>query len=141
MKRGGDAVTASTSRYVLDSFALLAHLQDEPGAARVRAVLEAGAQARAELYLSVVNFGEVIYIIEREKGLPAAQRVIAAVDQLPLTVVEADRALTLAAAHLKVQHPIAYADAFAAALAQSRDAILLTGDPEMKAVQAQVRVE
>ena len=32
-------MTASASRYVLDSFALLAHLGDEAGAARVRAVL------------------------------------------------------------------------------------------------------
>ena len=131
----------STPRYVLDSFALLAHLQDEPGAPRVRAVLEQAAKRHAEIYLSIVNYGEVVYITEREKGLTAAQSVIAAVDQLPIIVVEADRALTFVAAHLKAHHPIAYADAFAVALAQTKGAILLTGDPEMKAVEHLMPIE
>jgi predicted nucleic acid-binding protein len=134
-------VAASISRYVLDSFALLAHLQDEPGAPRVRAVLEQAEKRRAEIYLSIVNYGEVVYITEREKGLTAAQSVIAAVDQLPVRLVEADRGLTLAAAHIKARHPLAYADAFAAALAQANNAILFTGDPEMKAVEGQTRIE
>jgi predicted nucleic acid-binding protein len=134
-------VAASISRYVLDSFALLAHLQDEPGAPRVRAVLEQAEKRRAEIYLSIVNYGEVVYITEREKGLTAAQSVIAAIDQLPVRLVEADRGLTLAAAHIKARHPLAYADAFAAALAQANNAILFTGDPEMKAVEGQTRIE
>ncbi len=134
-------MAASKPRYVLDSFALLAHLQDEPGAAGVQRVLEQGARQYTEIYLSIVNYGEIVYITEREKGLTAAQRVIAAVDQLPLSIIEADRILTFAAAHLKAQHPIAYADAFAVALTQSKDAILLTGDPELKAVEAQARME
>jgi predicted nucleic acid-binding protein len=134
-------VAASTPRFVFDSFALLAHLQDEPGAVRVRAVLEQAAKQHAEIYISIVNYGELVYITEREKGLTAAQSVIAAVDQLPITVVEADRALTFGAAHLKAQHQFAYADAFAVALAQTKNAILLTGDPEMKAMEGQTRIE
>jgi predicted nucleic acid-binding protein len=141
MRRGGGDVAPNTPRYVLDSFALLAHFQDEPGATRVRAVLEQAAKQRAEIYLSIVNYGEVVYITEREKGLTSAQSVIAAVDQLPITVVEADRAMTFAAAHLKARYPIAHADAFAVALAQTVNAILLSGDPEMPAVEEQTRIE
>jgi predicted nucleic acid-binding protein len=37
----------------------------------------------------------------------------------------------LAAAHIKAQHPIAFADCFAAATASAHDATLLTGDPEL----------
>ena len=127
--------------YVLDSFALLAHLESEPGGPRVKAVLAQAEREQAEVYLSVINYGEVIYITEREQGLSAAQTVIAAVDQLPITVVEADRKLTFAAAHIKAQHPISYADAFAVVLAQQRQAVLLTGDPEFRKVESLATIE
>ncbi|MBV8071743.1 MAG: hypothetical protein JO270_17665 [Acidobacteriaceae bacterium] len=35
---------------------------------------------------------------------------------------------------MKASFPIAYADAFAAALAQKHDCALVTGDPELRAV-------
>ncbi len=127
--------------YVLDSFALLAHFQAEPGGERVRAVLAQAEKKQAEVYLSIINYGEAIYITEREKGLTAAHRLIAAIDQLPITVIEADRPLTFAAAHLKAQYPISYADAFALALAQQRQAALLTGDLEFRKVEQLVTVE
>ena len=103
--------------------------------------MERAARRQAEIYLSIVNYGEVVYITEREKGLTGAQSVIAALDQMPITLVEADRALTFVAAHLKAHHPIAYANAFAVALAQTKGAILFTGDPEMKAVEQLTRIE
>jgi predicted nucleic acid-binding protein len=85
--------------------------------------------------MCVVNWGEIIYIVERERGLPKAQEILARIDELPIEIVEVDRALTLAAAHLKMQYPIAYADCFAAALAQIKKASLVTGDPEFKKVK------
>ena len=42
-----------------------------------------------------------------------------------------DERLVLAAARLKADHPMAYADAFGAALAIAEDAALWTGDPEL----------
>lgn len=128
-------------RYVLDSFALLAHLQAEPGSARVQGVLEQASKKQTEVFLSIINFGECIYITEREHGLIAAQNLIAAVDQMPITVVEANRSLTFAAAHLKAHYPIAYADAFALALAQAHEAHLLTGDPEFRSVEHIATIE
>jgi len=127
--------------YVLDSFALLAYLGAEPGESQVKAVLARARQKQAEVYLAIVNYGEAVYITEREQGLPAAQRMIAAVDQLPIIVIEADRRLTFAAAHVKAHHPISYADAFAVALAQQQRAILLTGDPEFRKVEQLVTIE
>jgi uncharacterized protein len=49
--------------------------------------------------------------------------------------------LTFAAAHLKAQYPIAYADAFALALAQSKEATLLTGDLEFRQAEKEVSIE
>jgi ribonuclease VapC len=129
------------ARFVLDAFAVLAHLEGEPGGRRVKAVLSQAVKGRALVYLCLVNYGEVIYITEREKGLSQAQIVIAAIDQLPIIMVDDDRELTLAAAHLKARYPISYADAFAAALARSREAVLLTGDPEFHQVESLLKIE
>ena len=128
------------SRYVLDSFALLAYLEDEAGAQAVEEILDACRAGDAESWLSVVNLGEVLYITEREQGLPAAQKAIATVEQLPVRVMEADRARTFAAAHVKARHAVSYADAFAVALAQEVEGRVVTGDPEFKRVEALVPV-
>lgn len=128
-------------RFVLDSFALLAYLQDESGADDVRAVLQWAAERRAEVWMPVVNLGEALYIIEREQSLQAAQKALAAVDQLPIELAIADRGLTLAAAHVKAQRSVSYADAFVVALAREHEATVLTGDPELRRVEDLVTVQ
>jgi ribonuclease VapC len=129
--------------YVLDSYALLAYLEAEPGSDRVRKLLETAKEGKCRLYMCVVNLGEVMYIVERERGLSRAQETLARVDELPIEVVNVDRPLTLAAAHLKMDCPIAYADCFAAALSQVKNAPLVTGDPEFRKIKADcnVRIE
>lgn len=127
-------------RYVLDSFALLAYLENEPGAERVEEILAACADGTARGWLSIVNFGELLYITEREQGLEAAQQAVALIDQLPLEVVDADRARTFAAAHVKARRPLSYADAFAVALAAELEAQVVTGDPEFEKVEDLVTV-
>jgi predicted nucleic acid-binding protein len=132
---------AEPARYVLDSFALLAHLQGEPAGRRVKAILAQAEKRRAVVVLSIINYGEAVYIIEREHGMKAAQTMIAAVDQLPVTVVAADRRLTFSAAHIKALHPISYADAFTVALAVQEQATVVTGDPEFRRVEHLAPVE
>jgi tRNA(fMet)-specific endonuclease VapC len=128
-------VAANAPAYVLDSFAILAYLEGEPGMARVRTLLAEAAKGTLTLHLSVINLGEVLYIIEREQGLVAAQRTLAALDQLPIQVQPAERSVVLSAARLKARHPISYADAFAVVAAQEHRAVLVTGDPEFKSVE------
>ncbi|MBI4585845.1 MAG: type II toxin-antitoxin system VapC family toxin [Planctomycetes bacterium] len=125
------------SAYVLDSFALLAYLEGEVGMARVREVLEGAEAGEHNLYLSLINLGEVLYITEREKGLVQAHKTLAAIDQLPVKIVDVSRSTVLAAAHIKAHHPISYADAFAVVTARDYDGIIITGDPELKAVAAE----
>lgn len=132
-----------TAEYVLDSYAVLAYLEAETGSDRVRNLLEMAGQDKCHLYMCVVNLGEVLYIVERERGLSRAQETLARLDELPIEVVDVDRALTLAAAHLKTTCPIAYADCFSAALSQLKNAPLVTGDPEFSKMKSDcnVRVE
>jgi ribonuclease VapC len=127
--------------YVLDSYALLAYLNNEPGGKRVQEVLELSEEHKCRLVMSLINLGEVLYITERARGLPAAQTVQALVECLPIELLEVDRDLILEAAHIKAAHPLSYADAFAVAAATRDKAIILTGDPEYRAVEALVAVE
>ena len=127
--------------YILDSFALLAFLEGKPSADRIRVILQAAQEERALVYLSVINLGEVLYITERERSLVIAQQVLAAIEQLPLELLEASQTRVLAAAHIKANYPISYADAFAVAAAQEFQATVVTGDPEFAKVTAIIRVE
>ncbi|MFQ5704995.1 MAG: type II toxin-antitoxin system VapC family toxin [Gemmatimonadales bacterium] len=131
----------ASARYVLDSYALLAYLGDEVGGKEVERLLRQAQRQRAQLWLSIVSFGEVAYITERERSLEAAHRALALIDRLPLQVVDADRALTFAAAHVKASFSLAYADAFAVALAREVEARVVTGDPEFHLVESIVSVQ
>lgn len=128
------------SRYVLDSFALLSHYQDEPGAVAVRQLLGSRGHTR---WVSVVNLGEVYYQLARTRFFADVEAFDRSVRFLPVEVVDVDRQLALEAAAIKARHAIAYADCFAAALARRLDAAVVTGDPEFRQLEADatVRVE
>jgi ribonuclease VapC len=134
-------MSAEPERYVLDSFTLLAYLQGEPGMERVKALLHAAADERCRVYLSWINLGEVLYITERGQGVWRARETLALVQALPIHLLEASSQAVLQAAHIKASHPLAYADAFAVAAALQEKAVILTGDPEFRAVEALVPVE
>ena len=134
-------MSAEEPIYVFDSYAVLAYLEREAGSERVLSILQAVGTQHCRAILSVINLGEVVYIIERERGLAAAQAALAAIDLLPVEVVPATRDAVLAAAHLKANYRIAYADAFAVAAALAQGGILVTGDPEFASVDDLIEIE
>jgi predicted nucleic acid-binding protein len=125
---------------VLDTWAVLAYLDGEPAAREVRQLLRRARRRQAVALLSIINYGEGLYVIEREQGLQRVQRAIGIVDQLPLHVVPADRSLVFEAAHIKARYPLSYADSFSVALAKRTGAQVMTGDPEFKAVEKEITV-
>ena len=128
-------------RYVFDSFALIAFFAGEPEGEKVKEVLRECLQGKAQGFLSVINWGEIFYIIARKRGQKMAQEVLEKLEDYPLKIIEADKNLTLEAARLKARYPIAYADCFALALAKLKRAELITGDPEFKkAAKEKVRI-
>lgn len=127
--------------YIFDSFALLAYLEDEVSAGRVATLLRKAEEGKHHIWMSIINLGEVLYIVEREQNALAVRKTLAAVEQLPIEIVDADRTLALAAAHLKANFAISYADAFAVALGQEKRACIATGDPEFKQVEKLVPIE
>ena len=126
--------------YVLDSFAVLALLGNEPGGAEVAQLLRQALAGEAQLLMTWVNLGEVAYIVERRWGSEQVYRALALLEATALETVPAGRELTLAAAHVKAGHPLAYADAFAVALADATGATLVTGDPEFRLVEDSLRI-
>lgn len=122
--------------YVLDSFALLAYFQAEPGSEMVRSLIEAVRDEQAALYMSLINVGELYYIAHRRRGSQQANEMIGDLRRLPVTLCAATEDRIMAAALIKATHLLSYADAFAVALTQEFNASLVTGDPEFRAVKA-----
>lgn len=126
--------------YVLDSFALLAYCEGEEGGHAVAEIFKESLERKAEIYLCVVNWGEMYYIALREKGEGAAELYRTTLEKYPLTIVDATRDLTLQAARFKATHKMSYADAYAAALAKLRKAALVTGDPEFRPMEKELKI-
>jgi predicted nucleic acid-binding protein len=127
---------------VLDSWALMAFLHDEPAAAEVEKLLLKAAEEKHKLLLCVVNWGEIYYSVARAEGETVADQKVADLATLAIELVPVDDDLKLVreAAKLKATKKMAYADCFAAALAKTRNAELVTGDPEFKEVEGEVKV-
>ncbi|HUF39362.1 MAG TPA: type II toxin-antitoxin system VapC family toxin [Anaerolineales bacterium] len=125
---------------ILDSFALLAWSQDEPGADFVRERLNAAGRGDLRLIMPVINLGEVLTIVERGFGLAGAQAILAAVLEMPVEILAATHERVFAAAHIKANYPVSYADAVAIAAAQEFEGVVLTGDPEFGVVKGVVEV-
>jgi predicted nucleic acid-binding protein len=121
--------------FVLDSFALLALLGREPGSQEVADLLRKAQEEKTHVLMTWVNAGEVAYIVERRWGAERLYAALAVMEATALEIVSVERELALMAAHIKAEHAIAYADAFAAALAQHCAATLVTGDPEFKLLE------
>jgi predicted nucleic acid-binding protein len=94
----------------------------------------------AELFMSVVNWGEVYYSIWRAHGHDAARKTAAEISQLPIEVANADSELTKSAAELHAKHNLPYADCFAAALTKIRKAHLATSDQDFTKVKSEIEI-
>lgn len=121
---------------------MVAWLQRENGYLRVKELIEKAQKQEVKLAMSVINFGEVIYRFAKIKGIEAAKRTEASLRLFPINIIApVEEKLVMRAAYLKAQHPIAYADAFAAALAEEEKAILVTGDRDFKQVEKKIKIE
>lgn len=125
---------------VLDAYALLAFLEDEPGADQVRALLLKAEERSVKLAMTTVNLGEVWYAIARADSPALADRLIQDVQGMAIEIVEVDWTLARQAAAFKARGGISYADCFAAALAKLRRGEVITGDLEFKRVEEEVKI-
>jgi PIN domain nuclease of toxin-antitoxin system len=127
--------------YVLDSYAILALLGEETGSDKVATILRQAQKEIALALITWVNVGEVAYIVERRWGTGQVSRVLGNLEATKISIVPVERDLALVAAHIKAEHSLSYADAFAAALAIREKAVLVTGDPEFRALEPLLTIE
>lgn len=125
---------------VLDSFALMAFFEDEPGADFVRGLIQKAVESDTNLLMSAVNLGEVWYSIARTNSPEIADQYVHEIKGLGIEIVDADWQLTHQAAKFKANGKISYADCFAAALAKSRKAELVTGDKVFKTLDGEIKI-
>ena len=125
---------------ILDAYALLAFLEDEPGADQIRTLLLRAEEGKLKLAMTTVNLGEVWYAIARADSQELADRLIRDIQGMAIDMVEVDWALAHEAATLKAKGKISYADCFAAALARLRKGEVVTGDPEFKRLEGDVKI-
>ena len=78
--------------------------------------------------MSWINLGEVHCVLQRSQGEDAAIETVRDLRDV-IEVRLPDERLVLDAARIKAAYPMAYADAFGAALSIAQDATLWTGDP------------
>ena len=126
---------------VLDSWAVIAYLEDEPAAEKIADLIANAHEEQIPLLMSVVNAGEVWYIIARETSETDAHASIKQLHTLGVKFIDADLDLAKVAGFFKSRNKMSFADCFAAALTRQRKARLATGDPEFKQIEREISIE
>ena len=123
--------------FVMDTSALMAFIEQEEGAERVRDILR--GESIIIPWLSIL---EIVYISQRELGEEEALTRYALLKKLDAEIIwEADEALLLNAARIKSTHNLSLADSVIAAIATQHNAILIHKDPEYEQLQNVVEME
>lgn len=125
---------------VLDSWAVMAYLGDESSAQKVADLIGDAHEHGIPLLMSVVNAGEVWYILAREMSEAEADKALHELQQLGIEFQDVDLKLARLAGGFKAKHRMSYADCFAAALAKEHKAELVTGDKEFKQVEDGINI-
>ena len=130
-----DSATGKT--FLPDTSAIVALLEDEPGAERVQYILR-----HESVVLPFVVLLEIYYITLQERGKDAANTrhaLLKTLDAVPLN--EVSEPVLLTAGRFKARYSISLADALIAAFAHQHSAVLVHKDPEYEALEDQVRQE
>ena len=124
---------------VFDSWAIIALFQNEAPAERVKQLLAESARLH-HAWIALVNLGEAWYMLVRKHSVGLADHAIEELNRIGLERIDVDWPMARNAAVYKSRHKISYADAFAAALAKQRNAELVTGDREFRALESEIRI-
>ncbi len=121
-----------TKTYVLDANALLDLIEAGPGFVKVEQLLQAALRNQVLVLTSVLNWGEVFYLLWQRRGEEKARQTIANLSRLPLQIAVVDFLQALQAGELKALHKIPYVDCMTAALAILHQAVLVTSDRDFE---------
>ena len=125
---------------VLDAHALLAFFRGEDAGVPVRELLHKAASADRPLHMTEVNYAEVKYMLLKKDGAAAWEQAADVLKSLPIEFHPATHSLADTAANFKARFKMSLADAFAAALAKEKKAELVTGDPDFKPLEKEIKI-
>ena len=77
-----------TRNVIFDSYALIAHFRGEPGTDLVSQLLSDMALEEKTGFISVINIGEVYYMLNRKAGIKNADKAMDQLIEKVLTVIQ-----------------------------------------------------
>lgn len=129
-----------TEIFVLDTSALLAARDGEPGMERVMALLRDAETGQVRCLVCFMSLMEVLYRVWKDEGEVEGQTAYHQCLSLPVTWIHETPELLIRAARVKATYPLSVADAWIAATALENVAILVHKDPEFEKL-AELRQE
>lgn len=117
---------------VLDAYAVLAFLRDEPAAADVRPLLESG-----DALLTAVGLGEVLDHLVRLAGVDEEEAMLDLAELGLIDAITVDAAVGAASGRLRARYyhrsrcAVSMSDCVAAEIARARNDELATSDPHL----------
>ncbi len=125
---------------MLDTSAVFAYVDDEPGAEVVADYLRAAQRKEVTLYASFVTLTEIRYITIQEQDESSADYLVGLIKSWPLVWIYPDERQCLLAARYKAGYKISLADSFVAAAAALLGAELIHKDPEFEDLAVELRL-
>ncbi len=128
-------------KYVLDSNALLCFLQKEKSWPVVAEILKEYVSGKVDLIMSVINYGEFLYVVKTRSTLATYQQISTQFEMLGIEFIDVDLTQAQQAADYKSQGGIAYPDCFVLTLAKMYQATILTGDKEFAKFEKDFKIQ
>ena len=119
------------TNYVLDTSAIFAYTKNEDGSDAVEKILKGIRKSDSAVFLSFITWMELYYVSWQEKGEQTARELIMLIESLPVERVDSYARLTFLAGRIKANYKLSVADAFIAATAVEKKAVLVHKDPEL----------
>lgn len=127
--------------YVLDTSAILAFYQDEPGADVVEGIFCARERGQAVIFVSYLTVYELIYLAMFRRGCEEACSFLIELRNLEMEEIWPDEDLLWEAAQIKSQGGLSVADSFVAATALQKNAVLVHKDLEFQRLEGKIRMQ
>nr|VFJ99339.1 MAG: Predicted nucleic acid-binding protein, contains PIN domain [Candidatus Kentron sp. LFY] len=127
------------NKYVLDTSALLAFIEEEEGVETVDGLLAGASDKKSKIYISTVTAIEVFYISLRKQGKTVAEERFELLETLPLIQEPLTPSLCTTIGEIKAIEPMSFADCCIAGSSKTKNAILVHKDPEFESVEDEIR--
>lgn len=127
--------------YLMDTSALFAFLDDEPGADKVENLLEMAQKGKIKIIIPLSCIGEVYYITKQRKGIEKAKKVVAVIKEFPVKFISLGEEEILSSSDFKADYNISLADSYIAGVAYLYNGIVVTKNSEFKEIEKDKKLE